>query len=200
MRDRWVEHAMWSRQYLVATLSDLPDRPAVANRLLRVQEQLGSALAPCLGEVISARLVALLKERTLFTGHLLYALRMWDDTETQRQRQILRAYATAVAGLVSTAAPSWPWRELTQGIERLDALMYQQADARRRAEWVEDAQACDEALAVAMKVADVLAEDLARRSSDSGVSQRAARLVWFWLRLSGTGRSGAARRQGAAAS
>lgn len=200
MRDRWAEHTMWSRQYLVATLGNLPDRSAATDRLLTAQERLGSALVPCLGEVISARLVALLKERTLFTGYLLYALSVWDEAEAQRQREVLRAYAAAAAALLSTAAPAWPWRELTQGIERLDALMYQQADARRRAAWDEDAQACDEALAVAMMVADVLAAQVARRTSDSGVSQRAARLVWFWRRLSGSGRSGMGRRQRAAAS
>lgn len=204
MRELWVRHMLWSRQYLVAVVSGTPDRSKAADRLLDVQEQLGIALAPYLGEVICARLAALLKERVLLTGHLLFALKVWDSAEAQRQWQALRTNAKAVGSRLSTANPSAPWRELAEGLECLDMLTYQQADARLRGVWDEDARACNEALAVAMAVADLLAEDIARRSR-RGLLERAPRRIWFLRRRSGNGKSGSGaepqqRHRGAAAS
>lgn len=202
MRELWVRHVMWSRQYLVAVVSGAPDRSKAADRLLDVQEQLGIALAPYLGEVICVRLAALLKERVLLTGHLLFALKVWDSAEAQRQWQALRTNAKAVGSRLSTANLSSPWRELAEGLERLDMLTCRQADARRRGMWDEDARACNEALAVAMAVADVLAEDIAHRSR-GGLLERAPRRIWFLRRHHGNGDSGAERQQrhrGAAAS
>lgn len=199
MRDLWMSHVMWSREHLVAVLGGAPDRAATVDHLLNVQEELGIALAPYLGEVICARLVALLKEHVLFTGHLLVALRAWDAAEAQRQQQALETNANAIASRLSTANPSSPWRELAEGIERLDALAYRQADARRRGMWEEDVRACDEALATAIKVADALAEDMARRSRGKLV-ERAPRRIWFLRRLGGNGRAGVGGRQGVVAS
>jgi len=49
MRKVWEDHIMYPRNYIISALADLPDVDAVVKRLLRNQDDIGDAVAPCYG-------------------------------------------------------------------------------------------------------------------------------------------------------
>ena len=46
MRELWAEHVIFTRDYIVAATSNSPDASAIAARLMKNQEDIGSAIAP----------------------------------------------------------------------------------------------------------------------------------------------------------
>ncbi len=50
MRQLWEEHIVYTRNYIISDLADLPDKDAVAQRLLRNQDDIGNAIKPYYGD------------------------------------------------------------------------------------------------------------------------------------------------------
>ena len=49
MRDLWADHVVWTRAFIVAAVADDPSASSALDRLMRNQEELGSAIAPYFG-------------------------------------------------------------------------------------------------------------------------------------------------------
>ncbi len=75
MRRLWADHAIWTRQYIVAAVAGTPDAEHAAARLLRNQEDIGNAIVPYYGEEAGAALTNYLKEHILIAVDLVEAAR-----------------------------------------------------------------------------------------------------------------------------
>ena len=73
MRRLWADHAIWTRQYIIAAVAGTPDAEAAAARLLRNQEDIGNAIVPYYGEEAGAALTKYLKEHILIAVDLVAA-------------------------------------------------------------------------------------------------------------------------------
>src|SRR5262245_54013071 len=62
MRKRGEDHVTWTRNYIVSALAGLDDANAVAQRLLKNQEDIGAAIAPYYGEAAGEKLAELLRD------------------------------------------------------------------------------------------------------------------------------------------
>src|SRR5687768_16052868 len=62
MRKLWTDHVVWTRDYIVAALADAPGAEAAAGRLMKNQEEIGSAIGRVYGAPAGAELTRLLKE------------------------------------------------------------------------------------------------------------------------------------------
>jgi hypothetical protein len=49
LRDLWVDHIVYTRNYIISFVAGLPDNNVVAARLLKNQEDLGNAIKPFYG-------------------------------------------------------------------------------------------------------------------------------------------------------
>ena len=50
LRKLWSDHVIWTRQYIVAAVAGTPDADAAAGRLLKNQEDIGSAIVTYYGQ------------------------------------------------------------------------------------------------------------------------------------------------------
>ena len=67
MRKLWADHTTYTHEYIVSALAALPDLPAVTQRLLRNQDDIGNAIKPFYGRAAGARLTQLLRQHSLTT-------------------------------------------------------------------------------------------------------------------------------------
>ncbi len=81
LRALWAEHAIWTRQYIVAAVAGTPDANQAAAGLLKNQEDIGSAIAPYYGDQTGPRLAELLKGHILIAVDLVAAARAGDDSK-----------------------------------------------------------------------------------------------------------------------
>jgi hypothetical protein len=73
MRDLWTDHVVWTRQYIVDSVAELPSTNDTANRLLKNQEDIGNATKPYYGEDAGNELTGVLKEHILIAVDLVDA-------------------------------------------------------------------------------------------------------------------------------
>src|SRR5688572_19048202 len=59
MRKVWADHVVWTRNYIIAAVSDQGDATAALNRLMKNQEDIGKAIVPYYGAAAGTRLTTL---------------------------------------------------------------------------------------------------------------------------------------------
>ncbi|HEU0027404.1 MAG TPA: hypothetical protein VFQ25_09840, partial [Ktedonobacterales bacterium] len=135
LRRLWADHAIWTRQYIVAFAGDTPDAGPAANRLLKNQEHIGAAIVPFYGEPAGAKLTDLLKQHIMIAVDLLKAAKAGDDVAFQREDQRWSRNAEDLATLLSGANPNWPKNDVLDLLNVHLKLTKDEAVARLTGKW-----------------------------------------------------------------
>jgi hypothetical protein len=158
LRKLWADHAIWTRQYIVAFVGGGADAGEAAGRLLKNQEHLGAAIVPYYGQAAGDALTNLLKQHILIAVDLLTAAKAGDDAEFGKQDQRWSQNAEEIATLLSGANPYWPRRDLVDLLNLHLKLTKDEAVARLGANWAADVSAWDDIFTEIMTVSDTLAD------------------------------------------
>ncbi|MFC4808757.1 hypothetical protein [Paenibacillus sp. GCM10023250] len=59
LRKLWIDHAVWTKKYVVSALANLPDQQEMLARLLQNQQDIGDAFKPYYGEEAGNKLAEL---------------------------------------------------------------------------------------------------------------------------------------------
>lgn len=170
LRKLWADHAIWTRQYIVAFASGGPDAGAAATRLLKNQEHIGNAIVPFYGAAAGAALTDLLKQHILIAVDLLTAAKAGDDAEFQRQDARWSQNGEEVAGLLSSANPNWQKKDVLDLLSVHLKLTKDEAVARLTSKWDDDVIAFDDIFTEIMTVADTLADGIIKQFPDRFVT------------------------------
>ncbi len=109
MRSLWEDHITWTRLYIVSAVSDLPDKDATAERLLRNQDDIGAAIAPYYGDDAATQLSELLRGHILGAAALIDAAKAGDQAEVEAKSSAWYGNSDDIATFLSTANPTqWP--------------------------------------------------------------------------------------------
>lgn len=166
MRKLWTEHAVWTRQYIVAAVAGTPDAGQAAARLLKNQEDIGGAMAPYYGRRAGVKLTELLQGHILIAVDLVAAARAGDDGKLKDADRRWHDNANDIAVFLNGANPSWPKQALVEMLNQHLALTTQEAVARLGQDWEADVAAFDQILEQAMMMADTLADGLVHQFPD----------------------------------
>lgn len=108
MRDLWVDHAYWTREYIISAAADLPDTSMVAERLLQNQADIGNAVAGFYGEEAGAKLTELLRGHILTAAELVTAAKAGDQDAVAKASEAWYANAKEISTFLAGANPAWP--------------------------------------------------------------------------------------------
>jgi hypothetical protein len=81
MRKLWEDHITYTRNYIISALAGLPDEQAVAERLLRNQDDIGNAIQPYYGDEAGTKLAALLRDHILIATEVVKAAKAGDKAQ-----------------------------------------------------------------------------------------------------------------------
>jgi hypothetical protein len=113
MRRLWVDHATWTRLFIVSFVSDVPDLQANTNRLLQNQVDIGDAVKPFYGREAGNELTELLTEHILTAADLLSAAKSGDAAAFDEARRAWYANARQISRFLHEANPRhWPLADL----------------------------------------------------------------------------------------
>lgn len=160
LRKLWADHAIWTRQYIVAFAGGGADAGEAAGRLLKNQEHLGAAIVPYYGQAAGDALTGLLKQHILIAVDLLTAAKAGDDAEFQKQDQKWSQNADEIATLLSGANPYWPKNDVVDLLNVHLKLTKDEAVARLGGNWAADVSAWDDIFTEIMTVSDTLADGI----------------------------------------
>lgn len=187
MRKLWADHVFWTRQYIVSFASDLGDVGAAAGRLLKNQEHIGNAIVPFYGQQAGTALTDLLKQHIMIAVDLLNAAKAGDDPKFQQEDAKWTSNANEIAGLLSSANPNWPKRDVVDLLALHLKLTKDEAVARLTGKWDDDVTAFDDIFTEINTVADTLSNGIIKQFPDK-FPNGAARKSGFFGRMFGGGR------------
>jgi len=163
LRDLWVDHIVWTRQFIVDSASDLPSLNDTTNRLLKNQEDIGNAIKPFYGGEAGDKLTSLLKDHILIAVDLLNAAKAGNNTGLEEAEKKWHDNADDIATFLSNANPNWPEDHLVKMLDQHLSLTKSEAVARLTGNYTADIDAFDEIHRQAMTMADELADGIVKQ-------------------------------------
>ena len=161
LRNLWAEHVIWTHQYIVAAVADTPDAGAAAERLLRNQQDIGSAIVPYYGDEAGRQLSQFLTEHILIAVDLVAAAKSGDDEAFATHDRRWSDNIADIAHFLAGANPNWGEADVLDLLRLHLELTKKSAVARLTGDWQGDVTTLDEIFSEAMVIADALYDGIA---------------------------------------
>lgn len=163
MRKLWSDHVFWTRSYIVSALANLPDQQEITKRLLKNQEDLGSAIKPYYGEDAGNKLTTLLKTHITTAVDVVTAAKANDNTKFTSANTAWEQNAKDISDFLSSANSQWNNADLLTMMKEHLQIIRDEVNARMKSDWVSDVTATDNAFNQALKMADTLSDGVAKQ-------------------------------------
>lgn len=163
MRQLWIDHVVWTRNYIVSAVAGAADQKPVLARLLRNQQDIGNAVKPYYGEAAGNRLAELLREHILIAGKIVGAAKAGKQAEVAKLNKDWHRNADDIAKFMSRANPYWSEQELRNLLYTHLQLVSDAAVARIKKDYAADIQAYDKGVAHVLMIADATSSGIMKQ-------------------------------------
>lgn len=163
LRKLWTDHVVWTRDYIVAAVGDQPDAQAAAARLMKNQEDIGTAVATYYGDAAGKQLTSLLKEHISIAVDLVKAAKAGDKAAQQQADTKWQQNALQIADFLSKANPNWPRATLVDMMKTHLATTTDEVVARLTKNWDADVKAYDKVYDHILKLSDALSDGIVKQ-------------------------------------
>jgi hypothetical protein len=163
MRKLWEEHIVYTRNFIISALGGLEDTGKVAERLLRNQDDIGSAIAPLYGEDAGKKLASLLREHILIAADIVTAAKAGDNDGVAKGEARWTKNADDISVFLAGANPNWPVQTLKNMMYKHLALTTTEVVSRLKKDWPADIAAYDEGHAHMLMFADALTDGIVKQ-------------------------------------
>ncbi|MEH6889113.1 glycosyltransferase [Bacillus sp. JJ864] len=162
LRILWIDHTIWTRNYIISALAGLKDQDKVLARL-KNQDDIGNAIKPYYGEAAGNKLAKLLREHILLAGKVVVAAKSGNQANLKKFNTEWYKNADDIAQFLSSANPNWPNAALKDLLYTHLKFVTDEAVARIKKDWDADILAFDEGEDHIIKMADILAEGIIKQ-------------------------------------
>jgi hypothetical protein len=166
LRDLWVDHTGWTRNYIISYIAGLPDTNLVAERLLKNQEDIGNAIKPFYGTQAANELTSLLKDHIMGAVELLKAAKAGNTTGAAAAEKKWYENADQIATFLSSANPNWSKEALKSMLDNHLALTKAEAVARLTGNYADDIATYDKVRQEANMMSDALVDGIVKQFPD----------------------------------
>ena len=163
MRKLWTDHTVWTRDYIIAAVDDKPDAIAAANRLMKNQEEIGTAVAAYYGQPAGQQLTSLLKQHITIAVDLIQAAKAGDQAAQKQADNRWQQNALDIAAFLSKANPNWPKDVLVTMMQAHLTTTTNEVVARLQHDWEADVRAYDAVYNHILMMADALSDGIVRQ-------------------------------------
>ena len=164
MRKLWEDHIVWTRQFIVSAVADLPDTDTAAGRLLRNQDHIGNAIKPYFGNAAGEALSELLREHILIAADILSAAKSGDSAGVEEANARWHDNANEIADFLASANPKqWSQEEMREMMAEHLEWTLAEAVARLNADWDSDVAAYNRVHRDILHMADMLSLGIIKR-------------------------------------
>jgi hypothetical protein len=161
----WEDYLIWLRNYLISSMSDLPDKDAVQERLLRTQISIGNLFRSFYGVAAGEKLNGLLKDHILIFADVAAAAKA--GNATQRAEAVARWNKNMddLAVFLHEANPrNWSIEDMQKMLHEHLQLILDDVAARARArDYADDVADFDKVHRQTMKMAHLLSAGIANQ-------------------------------------
>jgi hypothetical protein len=163
MRKLWEDHITYTRNYIISALADLPDQDAVAQRLLRNQDDIGNAIKPYYGAAAGQKLATLLREHITVAVDVVKAANAGNQPQLKAAQAKWTQNGKDIAAFLAGANPNWRKADLEQMMQVHLDLTTEEVVARLKKDWAADIRAYDRGHEHMLMFADALTDGIAKQ-------------------------------------
>ncbi|AOZ94698.1 glycosyltransferase [Paenibacillus crassostreae] len=163
LRKLWIDHMIWTRNYIVSAVAELEDQEQVLARLLKNQQDIGNSMKPYYGEEAGNKLGELLIEHIMIAGKIVDAAKGGNQAELEEFNKQWVRNSDDIAQFLSSINPNWTEKELKKLLYRHLQLIADELTARIGKDWNAEIAAYDMGEAHIVMFADVLAEGIIKQ-------------------------------------
>lgn len=162
-RKLWIDHVLWTRDFIISDLASLPDKDPVLTRLLKNQDDIGASIKPYYGEEAGTKLSKLLREHIVIAGQVVDAAKSNNKSDLDKYNKLWYKNADEIAEFLSSANPNWSNSELKNMLYKHLEFVTNQAVARLNKNWKADIDAYDKGEEHMIMFADVLSDGIVKQ-------------------------------------
>jgi phage terminase Nu1 subunit (DNA packaging protein) len=163
MRKLWEDHIVYTRNYIISALADLPDKDDVAKRLLANQDDIGAAIKPYYGDAAGNKLAALLRDHITIATEVVAAAKAGDQAKLATAQAKWSGNGKEIAAFLSGANPNWSRRELEAMLQKHLDLTTGEVVGRLTKDWAADIRSYDAGHVHMLMFADALTNGIAKQ-------------------------------------
>lgn len=163
MRQLWEEHIAYTRNYIISAIAGLEDVDAVAERLLRNQDDIGAAIKPYYGDEAGSKLTELLRDHIMVATEVVAAAKAGNAEVLASSQERWNANGKDIAVFLSGANPNWSQGDLEAMLQKHLDLTTAEVVNRLGKDWAADVAAYDEGHAHMLMFADALSEGIVKQ-------------------------------------
>ncbi|WP_248548921.1 glycosyltransferase [Paenibacillus odorifer] len=166
LRKLWIDHVVWTKNYIVSAFADSEDKDKVLARLLQNQQDIGDVFKPYYGEAVGDKLAQLLREHILIAGKVLGAVKAGIQADVEKYNKEWYANADDIAKFLSSQNPKYSYEQLKEMLHEHLELITDDVTARVKKDWDAEIAAFDKGLEHMIMFADILTEGLIKQFPD----------------------------------
>lgn len=163
MRKLWEDHITYTRNFIISALSNLEDKDAVTQRLLKNQDDLGDAIKPFYGDAAGDALAKLLRDHILIAADIVQDAIVGNTQKLDNDKVRWKSNADDIALFLSKANPNWSREKLQDLLYKHLELTEGELVSRLKKEWVADVDFYDKGHEHMLMVADALTDGIAQQ-------------------------------------
>jgi hypothetical protein len=163
MRKLWTDHVVWTRVYIMEAVADQPGAQAAATRLLKNQEDIGTAIAGIYGKPAGDKLTSLLKDHITIAVDIVKFAKAGDKSSQQAADAKWKKNAEDIADLLSKANPNWPRATLVTMMNTHLSTTTDEVVAQLTKNWDGDVKAFDAVYDHILVMADALTDGIVKQ-------------------------------------
>jgi len=163
MRNLWADYVIYTRDYIVSSLNDLPNSDAVYKKLLKNQDDIAKAIKPYYGDKGEKKLAKLLHDQTIIMTDLVKAAKQGNDNLIHEAQQKWNKNADAIANFLNETNPNWKKKDLTDMLYKYIDLTTNEVTSFLKKNWEDNINFYDKVRAQILNFADTLADGIVKQ-------------------------------------
>ncbi|MDD5491583.1 MAG: hypothetical protein PHV60_02745 [bacterium] len=163
MRKLWEDHIVYTRNYIISALADLKDVGAVAQRLLKNQDEIGEAIKPYYGADAGNKLAMLLRDHIMIATEVVKAAKEGNNKALDMANKKWMMNGNDIADFLSSANPAWSKEEMRGMLQTHLALTTGEVVSRLNKYWAADIDNYDKGHVHMLMFADMLTNGIIKQ-------------------------------------
>jgi len=166
MRKLWEEHLAYTRNYIISAIAGLPDADAVAQRLMKNQDDIGAAVKTYYGSDAGTKLATLLRDHIKIAAEVVKAAKSGKKHDLEAEQKKWSENGKDIAAFLSAANPKWSKASLEEMLQKHLDLTSGEVVARLQKDWTADIKAYDAGHEHMLLFSDLLSDGIAAQFPD----------------------------------
>ena len=163
LRKLWEEHIVYTRNYIISALAGLEDTAPVTERLLRNQDDLGSAIVPFYGEEAGKKLAGLLRAHIVIATDIVTAAKAGDNDGVTTGEKSWHQNGEQIADFLSGANPNWTRAAMSDMLSKHLDYTTTEIVSLLKGDWAADIAAYDKGHEHMLMFADMLSDGIIKQ-------------------------------------